>query len=211
MRSRSPTVGTRASTSRDAQLLTARPTPTKNRTNPGVGGVANPAVRPSVDDGLVGMDAHVDREEATEHEDRPLAQEDPGRHQHETDDEERPVRGTDRSRMPMHEFEPTEHSADDGGDDDQETPPLCSSSASVEAAPEAHGVLAAGEETEERPEGDVRARLLVRRRHNSRSSVSWIRRAVAIRRSQPPLIAAITSTRDCSATGVSIFARSRFT
>ena len=31
------------------------------------------------------------------------------------------------------------------------------------------------------------------------------------KRGQPPLIAAMTSTRDCSATGVSSFARSRFT
>jgi quercetin dioxygenase-like cupin family protein len=44
-----------------------------------------------------------------------------------------------------------------------------------------------------------------------RAADGGLRPAVCELAGQPPLIAAMTSTRDCSATGVSIFARSRFT
>jgi hypothetical protein len=66
----------------------------------------------------------VDGEEATEHEDRPLTDENAGRHQRESHDEERPAGGTDRSCMPVRQLKASQHSADGGGDDNEETPPL---------------------------------------------------------------------------------------
>src|SRR5262249_33870144 len=119
----------------------------------------------AVDDGLAGLHAHVDREEAAERGDRPLPNGDAGAHHDEPRDEERPAGARDRRAGRSSREEHGSAEAADGGQlHDEQAPPVELRGVRVAAAPQPDPDLREDERADDEVEGEPCPRLVERQR-----------------------------------------------